>query len=239
MCTSLPTFYKQLIEFWEPTSISICDEPSFISSQSLWNNKHITKCGSPLYDTTLSDKGIYYISNFFNTVTCDFKLWNEVRNEFRLPESMIFRWYSITLSIPRDWKTIMKKVDSEYFAHTANNDACIVFKEQLMSIYTIGTKAFYDLLISKVFKQPSSPKTIARKLNVEISNWKEIYTLSRKITHDSYSRIFQYKILNSILFLNKHLHQFKIVSTALCSLCSSVNKTVFHLFGECLLTIKL
>ena len=133
----------------------------------------------------------------------------------------------------------MKKVDSEYYANTGNNDTCIVFKEQLLSISTIRTKEFYDLLIIKIFKQSSSQKTIARKLNVEISNWKEIYTLPRKITHDSYSRIFQYKILNNILYLNKHLHQFKIESTPLCSLCSSVNETVFHLFGGRLLTIKL
>ena len=126
---SLPTFYKQLIEFWEPTSIGICNEPSFISNQSLWNNKHITESGGPLYDTTFSDKGINYVKDIFNTITCDFKLWNEVKSEFRLPESTIFRWYSITLSIPPDWKTIMKKVDSEYFTHTADNDTCIVFKE--------------------------------------------------------------------------------------------------------------
>ena len=132
---------------------------------------------------------------------------------------MIFRWYSIILSIPRDWKTIMKRVDSEYFAHTANNDTCIVFKEQLMSVDTIRTEEYYDILISKIFKPPSFQKTIARKLNVEISNWKEIYTRQRKITHDSYSRIFQYKILNNIPYLNKHLHQFKIVthSSALCT----------------------
>ena len=113
----------------------------------MWNNKHITKSGSPLYDTTLSDKGINYIKDIFNTITCDFKLLNEVKSEFRLPESIIFRWYSITLSIPPDWKTIMKKVDSEYFRHTANNDTCIVFKEQLLSVDTIRTKEFYYLFI--------------------------------------------------------------------------------------------
>ena len=77
--TSLPTFYKQLIEFWELTSIGICDEPSFILNQSVWNNKHITRSGSPLFDTTLSNKGINYIKDIFNTITCDFKLWNEVK----------------------------------------------------------------------------------------------------------------------------------------------------------------
>ena len=147
------------------------------------------------------------------TITCDFKLWKEVKSEFRLPERMIFRWYSIILSIPRDWKTIMKKVDSEYYANTGDNDTYIVFKKQLMSVGTIRTKEFYDLLISKIFKQLFSQKTLARKLNVAIFNWKKIYTLPRKITHDSYSRIFQCKVLNNILYLNKHLHQSKIVST--------------------------
>ena len=65
--TSLPTFYKQLIEIWELTSIGTCNEPSFILNQ--WNNKHITKSGSPLYDTALSGKGINYIMKIFVTIT--------------------------------------------------------------------------------------------------------------------------------------------------------------------------
>ena len=59
---------------------------------------------------------------------------------------------------------------------------------------------------------------MARKLNVEIANWKEIYTLPREATHDSCSRIFKYKIFNNILYLNKHFNQFKTVSKHLCSL---------------------
>ena len=81
--TSLPTFYKQLIEFLELTSIGICDELSFILNQSVWNNKHISKSGSSLYDTTLSDKGINYIKDIFNTITCDFKQWNEANSDFQ------------------------------------------------------------------------------------------------------------------------------------------------------------
>ena len=73
--TSLPTFYKQLIEIWELTSIGTCDEPSFIFNRSVWNNKHITESGSPLYDTTLLDKGINYINDIFNTITCHFELF--------------------------------------------------------------------------------------------------------------------------------------------------------------------
>ena len=41
-------------------------------------------------------------------------------------------------------------------------------------------------------------------LDVEF-DWKYIYTLSRKITTDPYSRYFQYKILNNVLYLNDKL----------------------------------
>ena len=133
--TSLPTFYNQLTEFWELTSIGICDEPSFALNQSVWNNKHITKNGSPLYDTKSSDKGINYIKDIFNTITYDFKLWNEVKSEFRLPESVIFRWYSIILSIPQDWETIMKKVDSEYsLCSSVNETVSHLFGQCLLTI---------------------------------------------------------------------------------------------------------
>ena len=36
-------------------------------------------------------------------------------------------------------------------------------------------------------------------------DWKYISTLSRKITTDPYSRYFQYKILNNVLYLNDKL----------------------------------
>ena len=180
--TSLPIFYKQLTEFWELTSIGNCDEPSFILNQSVWNNKHITKSGSPLFDTILSDEGINYTKVIFNTITCDFKLWNEVKNKFRVLESMIFRWYSIILSIPRDWKTIMKMNT----LNTGDNNTCIVFKDQLMLIDTIRTKAFYDLLISKIFKQPSSQKTIARKLI-----WRYLQSVSWSLAEFRHNKIVQ------------------------------------------------
>ena len=45
-------------------------------------------------------------------------------------------------------------------AHISNNNTCIVIKEKLMSIDTIRTKEFYNLLISKISKQPSSQISI-------------------------------------------------------------------------------
>ena len=46
--------------------------------------------------------------------------------------------------------------------------------------------------------------------------------------------MFQYKILNNILYLNYDLHRFKLVESSSCSLCHLYPETIDHLFIECI-----
>ena len=46
-------------------------------------------------------------------------------------------------------------------------------------------------------------------------------------------RIFQYKISNNILYLNRQLFRMKLVDSSLCSLCGHCVETVTHLFLSC------
>ena len=52
-------------------------------------------------------------------------------------------------------------------------------------------------------------------------------------------RMFQYKILNNILFLNKLLFKFKKVPSPLCSFCNSADETPLHIFYTCNITKRL
>ena len=47
---------------------------------------------------------------------------------------------------------------------------------------------------------------------------------------DTNLRIFQYKILNNVSYLNEKLFRFKKTSCPLCSFCQSENETPIHLF---------
>ena len=51
-----------------------------------------------------------------------------------------------------------------------------------------------------------------------------------RVTTDTNLRMFQYKSLNNILYLNEKLFQFKIVSSPLCSFCDSENETQYTFF---------
>ena len=48
--------------------------------------------------------------------------------------------------------------------------------------------------------------------------------------------IFQYKILNNVLYLNEKLFRFKKISSPLCSFYQSENETPIHLFHGCIKT---
>ena len=63
--------------------------------------------------------------------------------------------------------------------------------------------------------------------------WNEVYNFGRKITIDSYGRMFHFKCSNNILFLNKALFKMNIQNTSLCSYFHTQDETMVHLFVEC------
>ena len=88
-------------------------------------------------------------------------------------------------------------------------------------------------MISRAQNKPSSNIYFENLYNDYNIDWTAIYTLPRLITNNTYMRSFQYKILNSVLFLNKKLHTFGIKPSRLCSLCNLYDKTLYHMFYEC------
>ena len=64
-------------------------------------------------------------------------------------------------------------------------------------------------------------------------DWAPVYLLPQKTTIESRMRIFQYKILNNILYLNSRLYKFGYVESPMCSLCNSETETMTHLFCHC------
>ena len=67
---------------------------------------------------------------------------------------------------------------------------------------------------------------------VEICLYPRIF-LSRIVTINARLRIFQYKVLNNALYLNKHLYIFKLSDPKLCCFCSHEDETVIHLLANC------
>ena len=97
----------------------------------------------------------------------------------------------------------------------------------------LSAKFVYKKLISNCFVHPTSQAHLLRKLNLQDVNWQTVYMLPRYCTIDSHTRIFQYKILNNILFLNNRLFKMNIVNSELCSFCETEPETIIHLLCSC------
>ena len=57
-------------------------------------------------------------------------------------------------------------------------------------------------------------------------DWETIYLIPHVVTIDTNTRIFQYKILNRILYTNKSLYKMKIVSSPLCTFCHTSEESL-------------
>ena len=88
-------------------------------------------------------------------------------------------------------------------------------------------------MILKVQNKPSSNIYFENLFSYNDIDWAPIYILPRLVTHNTYMRSLQHKILNNILYLNKKLHISGITSSSLCYFCSLYDETQFHIFYEC------
>ena len=90
----------------------------------------------------------------------------------------------------------------------------------------------YNIHIDKLLKTPTSKLHYSSKFNVTEDYWPLTYKLAGKLILDSKLRVFQYKVLNNILYLNKSLYKMILVDTPLCTFCQWEEETTNHLFLE-------
>ena len=73
-----------------------------------------------------------------------------------------------------------------------------------------------------------------RKLMLQAAKTLEnIYTLGRKVTIDNFCRIFHYKCIQNILYLNNRLFKQGKAENNKCSFCNNFTEDIIHLFSQC------
>ena len=120
-------------------------------------------------------------------------------------------------AIPKKWKVTIRN-------HPNNSEDLVseysLYWQTESELCTIGIscKSVYDKLLKKVQTQPTSIKYWEEKFCSQLDeiNWKEIYLLPRSSTIESYTRAFQYKIINNARFLNEKLFKMGLIDSPTC-----------------------
>ena len=147
-------------------------------------------------------------------------------------ESLYFKWIQISNAIPVQWKESILE-DRGRSRNLCHFGQYIIFVSRLIPIENLCSKEIYKIIINNRKHKPTSQHYFSKIFPNITIDWKKVYLLPMLTTRDSFSRIFQYKILNNILFLNKKLFLFGKVESPLCSFCHLEEETPLHIFFYC------
>ena len=240
----LSPFYRELVYAWETLNnggdINL-DCKKMILSQSLWNNSLIVTSDSiTLFNDSLFKKRVAFVNDLIDDLG-NVKSWEAVSAETGMKPTDFLGWYGILNAVPKEWKMSVRNCsDCERDQNVLQHINCgFSVDKTFKHIEMLKTKDIYNICISKKFKDSTTKDFFIRKFDVRNDEWKKIYTLAGKATIDTRMRIFQYKILNNIPYLNRRLYRMKIVNSPMCSLCGQNVETVTHLFFSCIESHKL
>ena len=161
-----------------------------------------------------------------------------MKYNYNLIEKSYFKWYQVVKSISNSWKkTLMNnRGNCRNFLypnhHSIKNNSILAFNK-------LTPAELYSLSIFVRNTIPTTQKYYKDTLpNVEVE-WKDVYLLPRRVTIDTKLRMFQYKVFNNILYLNKHLFLFGKKDNKFCSYCLTEEETISHIFATCQKTSSL
>ena len=233
LLSTIPLFYRNIINFWQDISVSTPTNVSMILSESLCFNNFIKIENSPILPAFTGVGDQIYLSQLFND-NGDFIPWAEASTKFGLHN--YFRWLQITNAIPTVWKTIVKN-------SVINRETCCLTQhlnkgDKMVPINMLSSRFFYDVCIEGKCTRPTSEKYFDRLFGPDLM-WEKIYILPHLVTTDTRVRIFQFKVTHNTLYLNTRLVHLGHSENPLCSLCHNFNETPIHLFCECHITVAL
>ena len=200
----MPEVYREILLKWSQFLSFYPSVPSSTLSQYLWFNKHIKIGNNGVYFSHFSDHVISFIGNLVD-INGKYKSWDTIKYEYNLTNKVLNKDLGLSVNL-----TI--------FDHN------LIKNYQLYTLDKLISKELYNISLCSLYEKPTSQSYYEKLHETTNLNWKKIYILSRKVSIDTNLRMFQYKMFNNILFLNKLLFKFVFF------VFNSADETPLHIF---------
>ena len=205
--SKLPIFYKECLEAWSDFNAHTPTTKQEVLNEIIWNNQNLLINKQSIYNKKIKDAGFVKLSDILSN-NSKLKSWEFFRkNNLSLSDYLLL--LGVFSAIPPRWKLLLKNEG------TCNIDPTdkTASKDTFQDISTMNSKSIYSAMIKLI----QIPPTVQFKFNSlynipDILDWKNIYQLPGRVTLDTRTRAFQYKILNRILYTNRILCKMKLVS---------------------------
>ena len=228
LCIQLPKYYEECFRCFAECSVAnklseqaLCQE---IHNTVIWNNKFICIQGKSVFCEALFEKGIITLEDLKtdgNDVITGFQIMASA--SFTPKEK--FQLMAIIDAIPTQWRHHLK---------ICNNYESNSSVPKIAQLHLNGHNIRLDKAISKNINKearskveiiPTAQSKYSEKYNYQL-DWQKIYCNPFRVTVDSKSREFQFKVLHRYLATNEFLHKIGLVSSCLCTFCKRESGTL-------------
>ena len=136
-------------------------------------------------------------------------------------KSNVLQYYSLLSTIPQEWKTMLKQ-------------ECFLLSTEYVpfAIEKLTCKTIYNTLLNhQHFPPPAAEKRLI-ECGFIFQERQNIYSLSFRVTNEVKLSVFQYKIVDNILYTYKILHKMKKKKQPDCPYCHGIDQTLtpLHLY---------
>ena len=213
---------------------AVCSE--VIMNQFVWNNKYIPSEGKSLYHAFLHNT--CRISKVGDLVSKDNTfLGSEKVVNAKLTPSQYFLLMGVVSAIPNEWCSTIKGKSVHVDLHPLTEDFFQVpIKGELFDLLSVSSKTFYREFHSHKEIPPNAQAKFKEEYPSLSIDWKEIDSLAFNVTLNTNLRVFQYKLLDRIVFMNDKLFKFKLVDSLSCTFCKINEESLEHLLFFCKIT---
>ena len=232
-----PEFYGSIVHVWIKISPTDPQSEHDILSQLLWNNKYILIKRKPIFFLEFYQKGINTINDLIDDER-GFYTWNRLKEKYGLDKGLYIKYAGLLKALPANWRKFLKERRTASISNLSFSTN-VRFRQNSVQLDNLVAKNVYEILIQPIKRNPTAQRTMEALLQEPSIEWSLVYMLPRKVTIDTSTRIFQYKILNNILYLNNRLYKMTITENPLCSLCGDDLETILHFLCHCSITQNL
>ena len=224
------TMWKEIVTTWCSFNFNIPQNVNDIKKQILWYNSCIRVQHKPVFYRSWYDNGIVTIKDLLGEQGTYLDFLSFCRRYPNVKTNFL-TYQGLLQAIPKEWER--KCLQS--------STVISPLKPNLYWINKInGPGSPSRMIYLKLIEKIVSSDCIARvkwmeEFQVDIDNdyWQLCFKQIYSCTISSNLRIFQYKFLHRVIFLNHRLYKMNIKDTSLCSFCNVSDETIEHFFFSC------
>ena len=165
----------------------------------------------PIFFSEFYQKGINTINDLIDDKR-GFYTWNRLKEKYELDKGLYVNYAGLLKALPANWRKFLKECRTASISNLSFSTD-VQLRQNSVQLDNLAAKIVYEILIQPTKRNPTAQRTMEALLQKQNIEWSLVYMLPRKVTIDTSTRIFQYKIKNNIRYLNNRRYKMTVTES--------------------------